>query len=456
MRRYKLAGHILVFLSVFNFVPVLAAPVAVQEMLEACADVADGGEEVIIVSGRRVEEEEDAWSGYHGLTQASPSSGSESNYLSTSSQHPRGSSTSDSSSGVYQETTNPIQPQSPASGEMRRPPYASGGTELPWNSPGEMRRPPYASGGTELPWNSPGEMRRPPYASGGTELPWNSPGETRRPTYIRAIQTALDALIPFLENPTTRKPKLITISLTSNTAIKKALDASPHEDQNESIIILKRLNNIVENFPDANFVFLWLPRKVPFVGFKRAKQLALEAIRTANTTNIIEPHTINKQKESTADTAITKWTERWHQSPHTSKAYQTALTAPPDGKTHHTFQMDYSSTEGAPAKFSRLTHSTLYRFITGHAFTGEYTQRFFPQHTPEQIACQCGEPLQTIEHVLFNCPLFTDARCKHLTINGHPRNLPQLLENPKRVQTLLRFLEETRACNKPRTEWEPG
>ena len=76
---------------------------------------------------------------------------------------------------------------------------------------------------------------------------------------------------------------------------------------------------------------------------------------------------------------------------------------------HHTFHVTHSSDTEPPAKFSRLTHSTFYRFITGHAFTGEYTQRFFPQHTPEQIACQCGEPLQTIEHVLFHCTLFTAA-----------------------------------------------
>jgi hypothetical protein len=68
---------------------------------------------------------------------------------------------------------------------------------------------------------------------------------------------------------------------------------------------------------------------------------------------------------------------------------------------------------------------------------------------------QCGAPLQTIEHVIMQCPLFTAARLKHLTFNGHTRSFQQLLETPKRVQELLRFLEETRACNKPRAVWEP-
>ncbi len=188
-------------------------------------------------------------------------------------------------------------------------------------------------------------------------------------------------------------------------------------------------------------------------------KLALEAIRTADTTQIIEPHTISNQRDSTRREAVAKWAERWHQSPHTSKAYQTALLLPPDGKPHHTFLMPNSQTtadDETQTKFSRLTHSTLFRFITGHAFTGEYTQRFFENHTPDQLTCQCGETLQTIEHVLFQCPLFTAARRKHLTVNGRPRSFPQLLKNPKRVQMLLRFLEETRACNKPRAVWEPG
>ena len=213
-------------------------------------------------------------------------------------------------------------------------------------------------------------------------------------------------------------------------------------------------------FPNANIALLWLPRKIPFVGFKRAKQLALEAARIADLTNLIEPQTINNQKKESKDAAIAAWTEHWHQLPHTSMAYRTALKAPPDGKTHHTLQLKRQTTPPQmdntnTAKFSRLTHSTCYRIITGHAFVGEYTQRFFLQHTPDQIACQCSEPIQTIEHVLMQCPIYTAACHKLLTDRGRPRNFPQLFKNPKRIQELLCFLEETGACSKPWANWEP-
>ena len=76
MRRYKLAVHILVILSVFNFVSVLAAPIAAQKTREAYADMADEGEVVLVVSRKRTLEGQDSSSGYHGLAPASPDSGS--------------------------------------------------------------------------------------------------------------------------------------------------------------------------------------------------------------------------------------------------------------------------------------------------------------------------------------------------------------------------------------------
>ncbi len=151
-------------------------------------------------------------------------------------------------------------------------------------------------------------------------------------TLLRALHNGLNVLTAFLDNLTTRQANFFTIAIPSNDAINKALDASTHEDQEESLAILKSLSIIFESFPDTKIVLLWLPRKAPFVGFKRAKQLALEAIRAADTSEIIEPHTTSNQKQSTRKDAIAKWEERWHQDPHTSKAYRTALTLPPDGK----------------------------------------------------------------------------------------------------------------------------
>jgi hypothetical protein len=293
---------------------------------------------------------------------------------------------------------------------------------------------------------------------------------TKADAMTRSLSPGLDTLSLFL----TTRPAHIQVSFLlltySDATIKRALDASPHEEQAVVIGHLEKIDALLSAFPNITISLQWIPRKIPFVGFRRARQLAFEAIRTATPTRLTEPKTIRKQKESTGETAIAKWAERWYQAPRTSLAYRTALLGPPDGNVHHTFlprslsdtqqsqskPIDHNRNHKDKVKFSRLTHSTLYRFITGHAFTGEYTQRFYPPHTPEQVACQCGEPIQTIEHVLTKCPLYSAERRKHLIVNGRPQTLPQLFAKQERVQALLCFLEETKACAKPRARWEPG
>jgi hypothetical protein len=240
------------------------------------------------------------------------------------------------------------------------------------------------------------------------------------------------------------------IASPSNYAVSKILKSTPHEEQNIILECLGKIGELINAYPNLKICLLWLPRRAPFVGFRRAKQLALEAIRMAETKPEDEPHTIKSQKKETKEAAVATWAQRWHFMPRTSLAYRTALTKPPDSKPHHTFL----SREQA-AKFSQTTLCTMYRVITRHAFTGAYTQRFFNRHTPDQIACTCGEPVQTVEHILLECPNHTATRRKHLTVGGHLRNLPQLFDHLKHINAVLRFLRETGACAKLRMEWEP-
>jgi hypothetical protein len=150
------------------------------------------------------------------------------------------------------------------------------------------------------------------------------------------------------------------------------------------------------------------------MAYRRAKQLALEAICTADLTDIEEPRMIKNRKKQMKSAAIEEWARQWHQSPRNSLAYRTALTELPDGRHHLTFHIKKGMANNTGStrdphrkkrdKFLHLTHATLYHFATGHAFVGAYTQRFHPRHMPEQVACLCGEPTQTVEHVLLHCP----------------------------------------------------
>jgi hypothetical protein len=297
---------------------------------------------------------------------------------------------------------------------------------------------------------------------------------TESDAMIRSLSPALDLLTHFLAARPAHAHTPINILVPSALIISKALDASPHEEQGAALRHLEKLSELFLSHPTANIKLQWLPRKSHFIGFRRVKQLAFEAIRVADLATIEEPHTIRQQKTHTKAEAFTVWGGRYYQAPHTSMSHKTALQGPPDGLPHPTFLPPPPPTPAEPpattpntntrtqpgehsqAKFSRRTHCTFYRIITGHTFVGEYTQRFFPQHTPEQIACPCGELLETVAHILLECPRYTAARRKHLFASGRPRSLPQLFENRTRVLGMLRFLEETGACAKPRAQWEPG
>ena len=283
--------------------------------------------------------------------------------------------------------------------------------------------------------------------------------------WTRALTPALDAITALLSSKHAQVQETFKILLPSSAAMANALDPSTHDEQATSIRHLEKLGELLASYPNTAFILQWLPKKIRFAGFRRAKQKALIAIRSTAPANIAtEPPSIKKLKETARDTAIAAWAEKWHRATHTSMAYRTALRTPPDGKTHPTFHPERMINKQPEqlrggkklVKFSRLTHATFYRFITGHAFTGEYTQRFYPLHTQDQLACPCGEPVQTIEHVLLHCPRYTDARQKYLTTQGRPRTLPQLFDEPEHALETLRFLEETGACAKPRERWEPG
>ena len=65
-------------------------------------------------------------------------------------------------------------------------------------------------------------------------------------------------------------------------------------------------------------------------------------------------------------------------------------------------------------------------------------------------------PIETIECVLMECPLFTAVRRKYLIVNGCLQPLPHLFTHLKRIQEPLWLLEETRAYAKQWAIWERG
>ena len=192
----------------------------------------------------------------------------------------------------------------------------------------------------------------------------------------------------------------------------------------------------------------------------------MEAIWIADLEEVDEPHSINEQKCKTKVAAFKEWMQKWHQAPHESLIYHTALTKPPDGRAHPSFNITKTEVMNshnpnpaanqdmdsqAKAKFSHSTYSTFYHLTTGHAFIRSDSS---PTTHPNKLLASVVS--QTVEHVLLHCPQYMPSHQRHLTANGHLHRISCLFMQLKLIKGLLCFLEESGACYRPCTIWEPG
>ena len=81
---------------------------------------------------------------------------------------------------------------------------------------------------------------------------------------------------------------------------------------------------------------------------------------------------------------------------------------------------------------------------TGHAFTGEYYNRFVPT---EATACPCGAGFQTRQHVLRDCVRY-DVHRHHLSEISPELHLPDILGTHKGIMALAKFISLTGAFTK--------
>ena len=188
----------------------------------------------------------------------------------------------------------------------------------------------------------------------------------------------------------------------------------------------------------------WAPQARTLVGFARAKHLSDTIAARPLPPNHHEPHSISFQRSTSKLEAIEAWGMRWQDSDRRSQSYVT-LPQPPNGKLPPAIQ----GIKGG----GRAAVSTLFRLITGHAFIGSYAARFRPD---DPVDCPCGSPLQTVQHVISDCPLFAAARLQFLAPIDRDYSLPILLGSARGGDAVLQFLKATQACARPRRVWNPG
>jgi hypothetical protein len=284
---------------------------------------------------------------------------------------------------------------------------------------------------------------------------------TQADTEVEALRPGLTLLEDFVGETNYKGPVQIITGSPSGPHL--FLDFTQHATQHVSIELAWKIDSLLANHPRIHLTIQYTKRNHALVGFKRTRHLALEAVKRP-LTNVQQPPSIHYLCAETKAAAIGAWEQRYQESPRRSQAYDSALVTPPDGRVHMIFRVASTGLRKKGCTFShrvpREVQSTLTRLITGHAFIGAYRIKFqhknLPPATEEEVACACGAVPENTEHALLHCPLTHDQRLRHLSTDGTPDSLRKLFDSPRRCLGLLRFLEETRVCAKPRNAWEPG
>ena len=240
-------------------------------------------------------------------------------------------------------------------------------------------------------------------------------------------------------------PSTNAIKLFSTDAYIPRLCATRnHRDLSPGLITLSTsLTDFLDRFQLPTSVS-WSPIAKGLLPIKRLKTIT--AAHARQTPNLPPPPPTRAHlRSSTHKEAIMQWQNRWREAPKLQPAYL-ALASPPDGKLPPFIQ--------GLTSFPRPIFSTGVRLLTGHAFTGEYNARHQPRSN-DPHHCQCGEALQTAHHVIAACPMFANARRRHLQPLSHFISLSTIFGTKEGGAALGAFLAETQACLRPRRREAP-
>ncbi|QRV77343.1 RNA-directed DNA polymerase from transposon BS [Ceratobasidium sp. AG-Ba] len=242
-----------------------------------------------------------------------------------------------------------------------------------------------------------------------------------------AIRTATEITTRFEPNP----PKNIHIFSDNTSAIEVALEGHASAGQKTCISIRDHVFRFIDAHPEHTVSIQYCPGHAEIRGHDLADKLAKRA--SSHRRNIIGLKTLTNIKRESKAKTTDEWFEIW------STREPSGFFAPAD-RTPPSMKPSKTLLNTARPIFPRLT-----QVLTGHAFIGEYYERFVPD---EISSCPCGEHPQTRQHILLDCPNYADFRHLFTTERGDLLSLPEILGTPKGIDKLISFLEHTNAFTK--------
>ncbi|KAG9091012.1 hypothetical protein FRC06_000748, partial [Ceratobasidium sp. 370] len=182
----------------------------------------------------------------------------------------------------------------------------------------------------------------------------------------------------------------------NKAAVMSITDLKPHPAHGASIIFRRAIDNFLSADNSRSVEILWVPGHSGIKGNERADTLANQA--GSLTPEPFFNRTVTWSREKSKTRVVKDWQNLWVRTRHSNHVTRTIPYLP--RWKHHHFHDTFPST--------RATHTRLHQLILGHCFVGEYALRFRPGDDP---SCPCDpDTLQTMTHVLLECPLHSAAR----------------------------------------------
>ncbi|KAJ1300689.1 hypothetical protein OPQ81_002336 [Rhizoctonia solani] len=195
----------------------------------------------------------------------------------------------------------------------------------------------------------------------------------------------------------------IVLFADNQAAVSSITLLTKHPGQYASIAFREAADKFLEESPLNHIKVCWVPGHDGVEGNERADRLANEGGDNPPTPFLNRSLTWSKaQSTHHASRAwITEWTSHSHSrfvTNHLRRLPSLALSR---------FAKNFRG--------HRSVHTRLNQVILGHGFFGEYRERFRPDDDP---SCPCGQPRQTLDHVIRDCPLHSDARRALRKVSG--------------------------------------